>query len=1174
VVARNVVAPGLVLDMLRARYNLGVAEPVFPNARGIAQRQPQVATANAAEPLPDLTRVYLIHVDAGTDVRALSAALQREPGVEWAEPNYLYHADVLSSAPNPALGAAIRAADSSPAMPNDPFFSSSSSWGQPFPDLWGLFAIDAPDAWLLSEGRGTVVAVVDSGIDIDHEDLAANVWHNAGEIPGNGIDDDGNGFVDDVNGWDFTHCAEDDGQGNCLQTKNPGPDVSDQFGHGTHVAGTIAAVGNNGIGIIGIAPESQVMAVKALDGAGFGSAADLAAALVYAADNGAQVVNASWGGAPSAAIQLAVAYVLARGVVIVAAAGNEAVPIESGVSPADIPGVIAVGALTHTNDNAFFSNFGGPLSLVAPGGGDTEPASAFDPAYSVLSLLSRGSAFGQVCDTELNCRDADTCNDFVKVCAVAPNVVGDDYVREAGTSMAAPHVSGVAALVRSRHPEFTPQQVQQVLLNTADDLGAAGWDPTFGYGRVNAARAAAIEAIPVAEITTPGNRTKVWDWQFPFAVQGNAFSPGGALQDWRLMLHPQGSEQPVEVGRGNTAVIAGTLTTLDLAHVEAGASYVLELTVEDTAGHTATDTKTFLRPNPLFALIPLPDPKNAGGQDPSLSGDGTRVALQRNEGAGTAVWLYDVRSRQLQEVNAGLGDASGWLTPDGRFLTYNGFLPDGKNCDPRGTTVIPSAILYDIDVGSYKCMRFPIAPGPMDAHGTRMAFTSLYALDPTVVDTNDIQEAFLYDVATQSIRQITQGPKGPVSDSATGVANLSMSRDGTRVAFDADVDLDPTASTGGNRNAFIYDDTMQTVRQLTGRTGAPPDGMCPSLSGDGRTIAILSPSEGLLVMDLQSGSSRTVIDANTGPGCPQLSADGTQLGFAAVLDADPTVENEDLTPEAFLVDLTIGTIHQVTDTHLLSTCPQTSSPFHCTAVVAAVDAAADTLLIEDEGLVLNGLPLAISPLWLRAVPRRPNLPPRVQAPLSIVAVPGTTIHTALTAVDPDGFPLTYFMQLVPEPTVPQYTFVPVMTDHGDGTADLALTAGTADIGIHTLRIAVFNEAGGVTEQDIDIVVEAVPATATVTASASQTPRAPPPSTRTPAGTATGPPSPTQTFAPSATPTASATAAPTRTSTRMATLVDPPGSGCAIGARAPRANGAVFVLMGLLLAGCRRIWRSG
>src|SRR5262249_34913430 len=155
-------------------------------------------------------------------------------------------------------------------VPNDPYFSSSGSWGQAYGDLWGLHIIDAESAWDVTRGEGIVVAVTDTGCDYTHPDLVGRMWTNPGEIPNNGIDDDGNGFIDDVRGWAF---ANDD--------NNP----MDDDGHGTHVSGTIAAAGNNGLGVVGVAWGATIMPIKGIRGNGGGTTADLAAAIEYAVDN-------------------------------------------------------------------------------------------------------------------------------------------------------------------------------------------------------------------------------------------------------------------------------------------------------------------------------------------------------------------------------------------------------------------------------------------------------------------------------------------------------------------------------------------------------------------------------------------------------------------------------------------------------------------------------------------------------------------------------------------------------------------------------------------------------------------------------------------------------------------------------------------------------------------------
>ncbi|AFZ20509.1 DVUA0089 family protein [Allocoleopsis franciscana] len=273
---------------------------------------------------------------------------------------------------------------------------------------WGVNAVKAPEAWAQGfTGEGIVVAVIDTGVDYKHPDLDANIWVNEGEIAGNGVDDDGNGYIDDVNGWDFV--AGDN-------------DAMDVYGHGTHVAGTIAAEKND-FGVTGIAYNAKIMPVKVLDDNGSGSNVDVAAGIKYAADNGADVINLSLGGGYSSEIKDAVEYATAKGAVVVMAAGNE-----SGSQPgfpasfANQWGV-AVGAVDSNNKMADFSNKAGSTELdyvVAPG---------------------------------------------VDVYSTTP---GNTYQSFNGTSMATPHVAGVAALILSANPNLTPAEVESLLTKTAN----------------------------------------------------------------------------------------------------------------------------------------------------------------------------------------------------------------------------------------------------------------------------------------------------------------------------------------------------------------------------------------------------------------------------------------------------------------------------------------------------------------------------------------------------------------------------------------------------------------------------------------------------------------------------------------------------------------------------------
>ncbi|MDP2941147.1 MAG: S8 family serine peptidase [Candidatus Omnitrophota bacterium] len=291
--------------------------------------------------VPDLSNIHLLRFSATADIASLVKAYAADERVEYAEPNYIVRAN---------------------RVPNDTYFSTAGSWQQAYDDLWGLKRIEAGVAWEVTKGKGIIVAVVDSGVDYVHEDIAANIWHNPLEVPANGVDDDGNGYIDDDKGWDFI--AGVDAKGEKFTEDN---DPQDELGHGTHVAGTIAALGNDK-GIIGVAPEALIMPVKGLNADGWGDDLTLGNSLKYATDLGADVINNSWGGnAVSRLIEDITAYALAHGAVMVAAAGND--NADAGATmPAYIPGVITVAAVDHNDQKSFFSNWGYRVDVAAPGG--------------------------------------------------------------------------------------------------------------------------------------------------------------------------------------------------------------------------------------------------------------------------------------------------------------------------------------------------------------------------------------------------------------------------------------------------------------------------------------------------------------------------------------------------------------------------------------------------------------------------------------------------------------------------------------------------------------------------------------------------------------------------------------------------------------------------------------
>ncbi len=276
-------------------------------------------------------------------------------------------------------------------LPDDPMLDSQE-WV-----LEGeLFDIGAAEAWeVTTGGSDVVVAIIDTGIDLDHPDLEANLWYNGGEIAGNGIDDDGNGYVDDVNGFDFW-------DGN--------PDVQDHNNHGTHLAGVIGAVGGNGIGIAGINWNVRLMPLKFTDDGGTGTTSGAIQAIDYAIRNGAQVINASWtlkvnpadgaAAGEDSALKSAIEKAGAAGILFVTAAGNQ---FRSGVGlnvdeapvyPArfDSENLVAVGAVASGGGLASYSNFGpASVDLAAPGSGILSTIT--DQGYGSLSGTSIATAF-------------------------------------------------------------------------------------------------------------------------------------------------------------------------------------------------------------------------------------------------------------------------------------------------------------------------------------------------------------------------------------------------------------------------------------------------------------------------------------------------------------------------------------------------------------------------------------------------------------------------------------------------------------------------------------------------------------------------------------------------------------------------------------------------------------
>ena len=428
------------IDTLNSEHKIKSMENLFEKNLGITNKISSIKKHG-------VDRIFLLKTSENADVERLVREYSNDPNVEYAEPNYIVHISLL---------------------PNDPNFNN----------LYGLHNtgqtggtadadIDAPEAWdVVTNSSNVTIGVIDTGIDYNHTDLAENMWINADEIPGNGIDDDANGYIDDIRGWDFVN-----------NDNNP----FDDNGHGTHVSGTIGGVGNNNKGVAGVNWNVKLMALKFLGSGGSGTIADAIEAVNYATQNGAHITSNSWGGGGfSQALKDAIQAANDAGILFVAAAGNtnnnnDANP--NYPSNYDVPNVVAVAATDHNDAKAGFSSFGAEtVDLGAPG-------------VNTYSTVPNGSC--------LNCNPS-------------------GYKSLSGTSMATPHVSGAAGLIKARFPNLTSDGIKARLLGNVDLIASMNGITVTG-GRLNAFNNLEIDNNPPLAVTnlnatnsTVGSITLMW----------------------------------------------------------------------------------------------------------------------------------------------------------------------------------------------------------------------------------------------------------------------------------------------------------------------------------------------------------------------------------------------------------------------------------------------------------------------------------------------------------------------------------------------------------------------------------------------------------------------------------------------------------------------------------------
>jgi subtilisin family serine protease len=437
-------------------------------------------------------RMQLVKLPRGLAVRDAVREYQRDPAVSFAEPNYLRYATVV---PTDLLFADLWGLNNSGQSHSVSDFEGATGTPQ---SGTAEADIDAPEAWDVQQGGGPPVAVIDSGFDFSHPDLSGQFWTNPGEIPSNGVDDDLNGYVDDVNGWDFV---------------NNDNDPTDDFGHGTHVSGTVAAALDNSTGVVGVCPGCKIMVLKAVDSDGAVSTANAVAALSYAKKKGAKIANMSFGGpfwsmAEREAIRTS-------GLLAVVAAGNDSLDNDMALSsdlngdgywdiaspsyPAayTLPNILSVGASNDADENAYSTEC---LALVG-----SKPLCAFTNwGHDSVDVSAPGAD-------------------------ITSSVPGGSWNTEDGTSMAAPHAAGIAALVLAEHSEFTVTQLKNAVMHSVDKpallktmyfnaapglTGPAGRTRTGSFtrtsGRLNAftaLTASSTNATPLTDGNVDGAKT-------------------------------------------------------------------------------------------------------------------------------------------------------------------------------------------------------------------------------------------------------------------------------------------------------------------------------------------------------------------------------------------------------------------------------------------------------------------------------------------------------------------------------------------------------------------------------------------------------------------------------------------------------------------------------------------
>lgn len=849
------------LDKLKEKHKVKKAKSLFIERHGLPtadamqkqnsiqqlskvmhQARNQRAPANAV--MPDLSNVYVLEVAPESDIEAIAREYQADPHVEYAQPDYIMETNMV---------------------PDDPFYSSFGSWGQNYDDLWGLKKIQAEQAWDITQGEGVVVAVVDTGIDYNHPDIAANVWTNPGEIPNNGVDDDANGFIDDIRGWDFI--------GHDVYYPAPGNDPMDGHGHGTHVAGTIAAIGNNNLGIIGVAPKAKIIPVKGLDDRGYGFISDLANGIVYAAQNGADVINNSWGcgggcsSNPVAEDAVRTAYGL--GAVAVFAAGNDSSDVIY-YSPQNMtnPKPIVVAASSEQDTPTYFTNFGTLIDIAAPGGGIKNPPPDFDPFRNILSLKA-GMCDPYMCPSELT--------------------VGADYIRQAGTSMAAPHASGLAALVIANRPNFTNEEVRRVLILSSDDVSSPGRDLYTGAGRINAARALLVESIPriEAKIITPASPSS-YNQQQMSTVVITGTAKGEDFKQYEL-FYGHGMIPTVWIALGSpvsTPVETGLLATWLINDLSVD-FYLLRLVVHSLDGRTIEEVAQVGIEN--VRQISL-NPTYSIASGPAISGDRIVWVDGRNwDTSAEDIYLYDLLTNMERRITS---DPSIQLNPvvSGDMIVWE----DWRNYRR-------DIYLYDLTTD----MERRITSDPNEQVSPAIDGDRIVWIDNRHFGDGGVYNwaIYLYDLAANAESRVTGPDAIPFFSDLP--SNKPVHISGDRIVWSDTRNFQLGQETISAEDIYLYELSSNTERQITGWLPIPVElqhQYAPAISGD--RIVWEDWRNGkfdIYLYDLATNTERQITTDRSDPMHPAISGD-----FIVWEDW------RNGAPDIYLYDLVTNTEHRIT----------------------------------------------------------------------------------------------------------------------------------------------------------------------------------------------------------------------------------------------------------------------